>query len=313
MKALSRHLEDYLKLRRQLGFKLFTNGYVLRNFVRFARQQKARIISTKLVLHWVTLRPNIVLSYRAQRLSMVRGFAKYLSTVEPRTEVPSQKLIPCKFYRREPFHYTDEQVLHLIEAARNLAPSQKLKGLTFATLLGLLAVTGMRVGEALALDRGDINCPGALLTIRRAKGNKSRLVPLHASTVQALQRYAAIRDEVYPQLTGPAFFVRKGIRLSYYAARQWYMKTACGVGLRHRGDGRGGPCGPRMHDLRHYFAIRTLLNWYRSDADVEARLPELATFLGHTTVRDTYWYLSAVPELLDSATRRWERAEKGEI
>jgi len=178
--------------------------------------------------------------------------------------------------------------------------------------LGLLAVTGMRVGEALALDRGDINCAGALLTIRRAKGNKARLVNLHASTVQALQQYAAIRDAVYPQLTGPAFFVWKGIRLSYCTARQWYVKTACGVGLRHHGDGRGGPCGPRIHDLRHYFAIRTLLNWYRSDSDVETRLPELATFLGHTTVRDTYWYLSAVPELLDSATRRWERAEKGE-
>lgn len=218
MKALSRHLEDYLRLRRQLGFKLSTSGYVLRSFVRFARQQEAKIISTKLVLRWVTLRPDIAAPYRAQRLSAVRGFAKYLSAVEPRTEVPSRKLIPCKIYRREPFHYTDEQVLQLIEAARNLAPSQKLKDQTFATLLGLLAVTGMRVGEALALDRGDIDCAGALLTIRRAKGNKSRLVPLHASTVQALQRYAAIRDEVYPQSTVPAFFVRKGVRLSYYVA-----------------------------------------------------------------------------------------------
>jgi len=311
MKALIRHLEDYLKLRRQLGFRLFTDGYVLRNFVRFARKQGASIINTKLVVRWVTLRPNVAPAYRAQRLNMVRGFAKYLSTIEARTEVPSQKLFPLKVYRRELFHYTDEQVQQLIEAARKLAPSQKLKGPTFATLLGLLAVTGMRVGEALALNRDDVDFAGALLTIRRAKGNTTRLVPLHASTVRALQRYAAIRNELYPQSASPAFFVRKGVRLSYDATKRWFLKTACRIGLRERGDGRGGPRSPRIHDLRHYFAIRTLLNWYRCDADVEAHLPELSTFLGHVTVRDTYWYLSAVPELLELATRRWEKAEKG--
>ena len=129
--------------------------------------------------------------------------------------------------------------------------------------------------------------------------------------MQALQRYAALRDELYPQLASPAFFVRKGVRLSYDAAKRWFLKAACRVGLRQRGDGRGGPCSPRLHDLRHYFAIRTLLNWYRGDTDVEVCLPELSTFLGHATVHDTYWYLSAVPELLELATRRWERAVKG--
>lgn len=311
MKTLGRHLKDYLKLRRQLGFKLIIDGFLLRNFVCFARQQGATFISTKLALRWIAQPINVTQSCRAHRLSAVRGFAKYLSTIEPRAEVPARTLIPIKVYRREPYPYTDKQILQLIDAARKQAPSQKLRGLTLATLLGLLAVTGMRVGEALALDSSDIDFAGALLTIRRAKGNKTRLIPLHASAVEALRRYGAIRDEVYPQPTGPAFFIRKGVRLSYNATMRWFHRAAFQAGLRQRGDGRGGPGSPRMHDLRHCFAIRTLLNWYHDDADVEARLPELTTFLGHATVRDTCWYLSARPELLELATRRWEKAEKG--
>lgn len=191
-----------------------------------------------------------------------------------------------------------------------MAPSSKIKGVALGTLLGLLGVTGMRVGEALAVNREDLDFAGALLTIRRAKGNKSRLVPLHASTVKALQRYARIRDRIYPQPCSPKFFVWEGGRpLRYQITWEWFRVAACQAGLRQLGGGRGGP---RIHDLRHYFAIRTLLNWYHCDADVDARLPQLATFLGHVHVSDTYWYVSAVPELLELATRRWERAEKGQ-
>jgi integrase/recombinase XerD len=309
MMTLSHHLEDYLKLRRQLGFKLHVEGILLRGFVHFAQQQGAMFISTKLALRWATLSPDVTQGYRARRLGIVRGFSEYVSTLEPRTEVPSQKLLPSRVRRREPHHYTDEQVLRLIGAAQQIAPSHKIKGLTFGTLLGLLAVTGMRVREALSLDRQDIDFKRALLTIRRAKGNKSRLVPLHSSTVRALQRYAAIRDEICPQPTGPSFFVWEGGgRVAYETAENWFVRVACQTGLRQSVHGRGGP---RMHDLRHYFAICTLLNWYHCDADVDARLPQLSTFLGHSHVSDTYWYLSAVPELLELATRRWERAEKG--
>jgi integrase/recombinase XerD len=310
MKTLSRHLKDYLTLRRQLGFKLHVEGSSLQSFVRFAREQGARFINTKLALRWAMLPDKITQKRRACRLGVVRGFAEYLAMFEPRTEVPAQKVFRSQVQRPEPYLYTDKQVLQLIEAARQIAPSHKMKGLTFGTLLGLLAVTGTRVGEALALDREDVDFPRTLLTIRRAKGNKSRLVPLHPSTVQALQRYARARDEFYPQPMGPKFFVWEGgAPLHYQPAWKWFRVAACRAGLRQLGGGRGGP---RIHDLRHYFAVRTLLNWYRSDADVEARLPELATFLGHVHVSDTYWYVSAVPELLELATRRWERAEKGQ-
>jgi len=309
MKTLGRHLKDYLALRRQLGFKLYVDGSYLRSFVRFAREQRARFINTKVALLWATLPAKITQMQRARRLGVVRGFAGYLRMLEPRTEVPSPKVLPFRAFRPEPYLYTEKQVDQLIGAARQIDPAHKIKGLTLGALLGLLAVTGMRVGEALALSRDHLDFTEALLTIRWAKGNKSRLVPLHLSTVQALQRYARLRDKIYPQTVSPNFFIWEGGRpLRYQVAWEWFRVAACQAGLRQLGGGRGGP---RIHDLRHYFAIRTLLNWYRDDADVDARLPELATFLGHVHVSDTYWYISAIPELLALATCRWERAEKG--
>ncbi len=307
MKNLRQHLNDYLKLRRQLGYKLQDAEFSLRNFVSFAEQEGTGIITAKLAVRWAA-RPNMKPAHSGSRLSVVRRFAAYVSAHDKRTEVPAQKLLPYHLCRRDPYHYSDEDVQRLINAARQIDPSGKIKGPTLATLFGLLAVTGMRVGEALALDCADVGLPRALLTIRLAKGNKSRIVPLHPSTVIALERYASIRDSVYPRRTTPSFFVWEGgDRLIYDSVNRWFLLVACQVGLRKPGD----RLGPRVHDLRHYFAIRTLLNWYQSNADVEAHLPELATYLGHVHVRDCYWYLSAVPELLKLATHRWERAEKG--
>ena len=307
MKALKIHLDAYLKLRRQLGYKMKEAGYLLRNFVGFTEAEGADFITTKLAVRWAA-KPDIKPLQRGIRLGMVRRFAEYVSAHDARTEVPAQKLLPCNFVRRDPFHYSDEQVMQLIEGAKQIAPSDKIKGPTLGTLIGLLAVTGMRVGEALALECGDVDWDQALLTLRMTKGNKARLIPLHSSTVAALQRYASIRDDVYPERETTSFFVWEGGgRLIYDSVNRWFLLVACQAGLRRPGDRRG----PRVHDLRHYFAIRTLLNWYRSNADVEARLPELATYLGHVHVRDSYWYLSAVPQLLKLATLRWERAEKG--
>ena len=307
MNPLSLHLDGYLKLRRQLGYKLRVTEILLRNFVRFAQEEGAPFITTKLALRWST-RPGNKPVQSANRLGMVRRFADYVSAHDARTQVPAQKLLPYQFRRRPPHLYRDEEVLQLIRAAYRIAPGNELKGATHGTLLGLLAVTGMRVGEAVALDRGDVDLKRNVLVIRRAKGNKSRLVPLHASTVQVLQQYADLRDRLFPQPSSPSFFVwERGERLLHCTIHRWFLLIACQVGLRKPGD----PRGPRIHDLRHYFAIRTLLNWYRTDADVEAHLPELATYLGHVHVRDSYWYLSATPELLKLATLRMQRGEKG--
>jgi integrase len=309
VKTLSYHLRNYLTLRRQLGFKFYVEGSFLRSFVRFAREQKARFVSATLALRWSILPANITQKHRARRLGIVRGFAQYLKLFDRRTEVPSPKLLPARACRPSPFLYTEEQVEHLIRSAHQIEPRHKIKGLTLGTLLGLLATTGMRVSEALALNLDEVDLAGALLTIRQAKGNKSRLLPLHPSTVQALQRYARARDKIYPRPPASSFFVWVGgRRLRYQVAWEWFRVAASDAGLRALGGGRGGP---RIHDMRHYFAVRTLLNWYRGDADVDVHLPELSTFLGHAHVSDTYWYISAVPELLALATRRWERAEKG--
>jgi integrase/recombinase XerD len=310
MKTLGGYLKDYLALRRQLGSKFYVEGSHLRSFVGFAQEQRARFISAKLALRWATLAANITQKQRARRLGVVRGFAEYLCMHEPRTEVPSSRLLPSRAIRPEPYLYSEEQVDQLIRTAQRIDPEHKIKGLTLSTLLGLLVVTGMRIGEALALDRADVDLTEALVTVRRSKGNKSRLVPLHSSTAQTLQRYAHARDKLSAQPVSPSFFVWEGgVRLRYQVAWEWFRETACRAGLRTLGGGRGGP---RIHDLRHYFAVRTLLNWYRRRVDVDAHLPELSTFLGHTHVSDTYWYVSAVPELLALATRRWERAEKGQ-
>ena len=307
MSAFGDHLEKYLKLRRQLGYRLREAEGLLRKFVRFAQEEGASFITTKLAFRWAA-QPAIKPAQRGARLGMVRRLAEYISAFDPRTEVPPQKLLPCQYRRRPPYLFRDEEVARLIRAAQEIAPEDELKGPTHGTLLGLLAVSGMRVGEALALNREDVDWRRNLLTIRRAKGNKSRLVPLHESTAQALQEYADLRDKVYPQPLDASFFVSdKGTRLLHCTVHRWFLLMACQIGLRKPGDRRG----PRLHDLRHYFAIRTLLNWYRTDADVEARLPELATYLGHVHVRDSYWYLSTTPELLQLATHRLQRSGKG--
>jgi integrase/recombinase XerD len=307
MNALSLHLDGYLRLRRQLGYKLRVPEILLRNFVRLADEEGASFITTKLALGWAA-QPDIKPIQRGNRLGVVRRFAEYVSALDARTEVPAQKLMPYQFHRRPPYLYRDQEVLQLVSAASRIAPDNKFKGITMGTLLGLLAVTGMRVGEALALDRADVNLKRNLLTIRRAKGNKSRLVPLHPSAGQPLQNYARLRDKLFPQPACGNFFVwEKGRQLLHCTVHRWFLLVACSLGLRQPGDRRG----PRIHDLRHYFAVRTLLNWYRAGADVEAHLPELATYLGHVHVRDSYWYLSATPELLKLATLRLERAGKG--
>jgi integrase len=308
MKSLSGRLSEYLTLRRQLGFKLTQAEFLLKSFVRFAEERNATFITTKLALRWATSPTRIKQVHRASRLGHVRRFASYVSAIDPRTEVPPQKLIPAVFRRQEPYRYTDQNVADLIRLCGQIDPLTEIKGVTLSTLIGLLAVTGMRVGEAMALEEKDVDLAQALLTVRHTKGNRPRLVPLHPSTVEALCRYAEKRDELIHRKTETHFFLWDGgRRLQHANVNRWFVMVLCQAGLRKPGGRRG----PRMHDLRSYFAIKTLLNWYRTDFDVEAHLPELSTFLGHSGIQGTYWYLSAVPELLKLATQRLERTEKG--
>lgn len=226
MTVMSKHLEDYLKLRRQLGFKLADVQGTLGHFVRHAERKGAAFVTTKLALQWAMQPPTAQPRRWAVRLGMVRQFAEYLSALDPRTEVPPQKLLPFSSQRRAPYIYRDKEVLGLITATRQIPSPKGLKSVTYSTLFGLLAVTGMRLGEALNLEREDVNLEQGLLTIRRGKGNKSRLVPIHASTRKALRQYVCLRDRVCPRPVSSSFFVsEQGRRLpSPYGA--WLVSRA---------------------------------------------------------------------------------------
>jgi len=309
MSAFHTTLEEYLTLRRALGFELKTVGRSLHQFVCFAEAQGAAFITLELALRWATQPVKVLPVHWAQRLSMVRQFAQYCSAADPRTEIPPQGLLPARYVRQPPYLYSDDEIRHLLQAARQLPSTLGLRPQTYTTLFGLLAVSGMRLGEALAIDRHDVDLPQALITIRCAKGHKTRWVPIHRSTVRVLEQYTAWRDRLVPAPTTLSFFLcERGTRLSQWVVRSTFVQLSRQIGLRGPTDRHG----PRLHDLRHTFALRTLLNWYRSGVDVERRLPELATYLGHVHVRDTYWYLSASPELLRLAMQRLESSTRGD-
>lgn len=298
-------LKEYLKVRRMFGFKL-TAGSLLQGFVAYAENEDASYITRELAVRWATQPKNCQPGQWAKRLSMVRSFARYVSATDPRTEIPPENLLPYRFPRKNPYLYTDEEIARLIEAAKKLPSSMGLRAATYATLFGLLAVTGMRMSEPIALDRDNVDLTQGILTVRRTKFGKSRIIPIHASTLEQLQHYAEIRDRLCPWAQTRSFFIsERGTRLAGRTVRRTFVHLSREIGLR----GPDASRGPRLHDLRHGFAVETLIRWYRAGVDVEQHLPELSTYLGHARVACTYWYITAVPELLRLATLRLE--EKG--
>ncbi len=294
-------LEEYLTIRRALGFILAEPGGLLQRFVTYVEQEGASFITTELALRWA-MQPDCQPAHWAKRLSMVRGFACYVSALDARTEIPARSLLPYRFRRTQPYLYTDEEIAHLIKAAKKLPSPLGLRAATYSTLFGLLAVTGMRVSEPVSLDRDDVDLSRGILTVRRTKFGKSRMLPLHASTLEALRHYVERRDRLFPR-TRSFFVSERSTRLTVWSVEKTFVLLSRQIGLRSPEDSYG----PRLHDLRHRFAVQTLLRWYRTDIDVERHLPELSTYLGHVHVADTYWYISAVPELLQLATLRLEQ------
>jgi integrase/recombinase XerD len=307
MSLLRQSLTDYLTMRRALGFELYRPGKALENFVRFAENQGASVITTALAMRWATLPSDDTPATWAVRLALVRRFARYCSAIDPKTEVPAEGLLPHRYRRKPPYIYNDNEIHRLMRAAHRLTVQRGLHPLTYETLLGLLATTGMRIGEALALDSSDVDLAIGILKIRNTKFGKTRYVPIHSSTRLALRRYRQRRDECFSSQMTTAFFVNEqGTRLSYGSVTKLWHQLLTKTDIRiPEGQRR-----PRIHDLRHTFAVRTLLRWYRTGIDVDAHLPRLSTYLGHVHVTDTYWYLSAVPELMQCAVRRLERATR---
>lgn len=310
MHEMRKALEEYLAVRRALGFELRIDGRLLHGFVDFAESEGASSISRKLALRWATQPADAQPAQWSKRLGMVRRFAEYLSAMNPRTEIPPQELLPYRSHRKPPYIYTDVEILNLIRAAKQLPPPGGLQAQTYSTLIGLIAVTGMRMSEPIGLDRNDVDLKEGVLTVRKTKFGKSRLVPLHPSTTERLCEYARLRDRLCPNPQSPSFFVsERGTRLTDDTVRRWFVILSRKIGLRGPKDSHG----PRLHDLRHGFAIKTLLDWYRAGVDVDRHMPVLATYLGHRHVADTYWYISAAPELLRQATMRLEESNRRQL
>ncbi len=303
MSPLRNACETYLALRRGLGTELLRPGAYLRRFVEFLDREGAAVITTELALRWATAPAQATRATWASRLDDVRRFAIWLSATDARTEVPPRGLLPDRYRRHPPYIYSDQEIERIVQKAARLPSPSGMRAHTYATLFGLLAATGLRLSEALALDREDVDLRAGVLAIRRTKFGKSRFVPVHNSTRVALKRYAQKRDILVPRPASSAFLLSEyGSRITQCSARYNFVVVSRAIGLRApaRSHGRG----PRLHDMRHRLAARTLGRWYRQGRDVERELPKLSTYLGHVHVADTYWYIEAVPELLRLATER---------
>lgn len=296
MSSFHDHVAEYLKARRALGFKLSYPGVVLHQFASYLDAAGASTITVELAVEFAGLPKGVTPIHLSHRLGALRGFARYLNTIEPATEVPPVGIWPTSQVRPAPYIWAEEDIIRLVDAANALQP--RLKALTLATVFGLLASSGLRVGEALGLAGSDVELASGLLTVRNAKFGRERYVPLHPSTTEVLRRYA---DQRYTLVAGPseAFFVL-GTRggLSYSCVRSAFRALTAALGL------RTAEVRPRVHDLRHSFVVRTLLNWHRAGLDIGSRLALLSNYLGHTSIEGTYWYFSAVPELMALALER---------
>ena len=298
-------LGDYFAVRRALGFKLTRDGLLLGQFVSFLEEAGATTVTTELALSWITSPAKKSPSWLAMRLSVVRGFARFLQASDPATDLPPIGWLPPR-RRTTPYLYTEAEIAALMAAARRAR--WLLSAATYETLIGLLAVTGMRVGEAIRLDRADLLLDDGLLSVRGSKFDQSRMVPIHPSTVGVLRDYLERRRVLSPLPSEPSLFVHPaGNRVRYESVQAMFRALARRAGVEARSD----RCRPTVHGLRHTFAVNTLVSWYREGADVQARLPQLSTFLGHADVKWTYWYLSASPELLSLAADRLEAATGG--
>lgn len=303
MSDLHEDIDNYLALRRSLGYKLERDERFLHDFAAFVRRSGSDTITTDLAVSWATQPADADRSWWAARLGAVRVFARHQHGIDPRTVVPPADILPGRSRRADPYLYTGDEILALQSAARSL-PS-RLRAATYATLIGLLAVTGMRVGEALALDRSDIDWPNGVIAIGHAKFDKTRHLLLHPSVTEELRRYQQIRDQWLPAPSAPSFFLSTaGTRLIYKNVHHCFHALTQKSGL----AARTPRCRPRIHDLRHTFAVTMLTRWYRDGSDIDRELPKLSAYLGHLNPASTYWYLTATPELLGLAAERLQAA-----
>jgi integrase len=310
MNTLQQAVDDYLALRRSLGYKLREYGECLMEFVSFLKKQGAAHITNKLAVEYATQRQHEKPVSWSRRLIIIRGFARYRIGADPKTEIPPIALLRFRSRRARPYVYSHDEIRRLLQAALKIESPHQLQRHTYYCLFGLLAVSGLRLGEAVNLQPQDVDWAEGVLTIRGAKFGKTRLVPLHSSTLAVLRNYAKVRDEIFAGRILPAFLVTShGTKLEKTNLSRIFRDLSRQIGIRKSGARNG----PRLHDFRHRFAIQTLLRWYRRGESVPQRMPILSTYLGHGNVSGTYWYLSSTPELLVVASKLIETRWKGAV
>lgn len=318
MNPLRKGIADYLRIRRGLGYKLNVYERHLTRFVTFLESRDTPRITTQLAVEFATENPNLDPGGWVLRMSAIRGFARYWHGIDPASEIPPGGLVRCPRKRAKPRLCSDRELVRVLAAARQgaLTRTRGLRPWTLYALFGLLAVTGMRVSEAVNLRTEDIDWNEGLLTIRDTKFGKSRRIPVHGSTLQILKNYARRRERhvrstwrgaVVSRGSGLLFVSNRGTALSMGSLR-WSFRDL----QRKAGMAKGDCPAMRIHDLRHRFAVETLRRWYRlGRSAIGGRLPALSTFLGHVNVAATYWYLSSTPALRSAAIGRVESRWKG--
>jgi integrase/recombinase XerD len=309
MSALSEELDRYLSIRRSLGYTLSTDERILRKFVSFADSENAAHVSSALFLFWKEAFGKANHHTWAHRLCTVRVFAQWLHSLDAKHEVPPQSLIPSRTRRPHPYIYSEDEIQRIVQAAAELPSINGIRSLTCSTLFGLIAVTGLRISEALALNAYDVDLVSGVLTIQKGKFGKARLVPVADSVRVQLAAYARERDRLLGSSSNAFFVADRGKRLTDCGARYNFAAVCQSIGLRPLQKYKKHGRGPRIHDLRHTFAVRTLLTWYRNRANPSEEMIKLSTYLGHANPANTYWYIEGVPELLQLAAKRAEEVQ----
>ncbi|AGI68693.1 putative integrase/recombinase [Octadecabacter antarcticus 307] len=307
MKTLSQRLDEYLVLRRAMGFDLSFDERVLRKFTTYGDENGFDQISTSLFLDWKANYGSADNNTWARRLGMVRRFAFWLAEHDDRTEIPSNQLVMGRYRRRVPYIYAPSQIADIVAEAGRLPSPYGLRAALWQTLFGLIAVTGMRVNEALSLNQHDVDLERAVLTLRNTKNGRDRQLPIKGDTVHRLARYAELRDRLVAHRSSMFFIKEDGEPAGDCGARYNFAQVGRNIGLRSPQAFNRHGRGPRIHDLRHSFAVHTILDWFREGRDIEAEMYKLSTYLGHSEPKHTFWYIEAVPELMQLAAARAER------
>lgn len=305
---LSDELRRYLQIRRGLGYDLSTTERVLKRFIAFAESEDATHITSKLFMQWQLHFGSANKSTWSRRLGMVRKFATWLHSFDPRHEIPPQALIPSNYKRKQPYIYTKDEIKRIIETAATLPSKNGLREITYPTLFGLISVTGLRISEAISLNDKDVDLENGIITLHNGKNGHSRILPVLKCTESHLKEYVRKRNRLYGKIPEPFFISDQGKRLTDCTARYNFATICKTIGLRPEQRFNKHGVGPRIHDLRHTFAVNVMLDWYQTGKNPDQEILKLITYMGHKLPSHTYWYIEAVPELLELASKRAENA-----